>query len=95
MTLKSCCDYYGNDCNQGRDCPARIARTVQHFETPQGRAARAEWLRKRQDTRDRQFWRIAKAAMIFAAFMLVMVIASHAAPKAIAMLADPLAGMPY
>ena len=52
-------------------------------------------MRDKQDTRDRQIWRIAKAALIFAAFMLVMVIASHAAPKAIAMLADPLAGMPY
>ena len=95
MTRQSCCDYYGHNCNQGRDCPARIARRVQHFETPQGRAARAEWLRKRQDTRDRQLLRIAKAALVFAAFMLVMIVASHAAPKAIAMLAYPLAQNPY
>ena len=95
MTRQSCCDYYGHNCNQGRDCPARIARRVQHFETPQGRAAHDAMMRDKQDTRDRQIWRIAKAALIFAAFMLVMIVASHAAPKAIAMLADPLAGMPY
>ena len=75
--------------------PDDIARRVEDFETPQGRAARAEWLRKRQDTRDRQFWRICKAALIFAAFLLVMIVASHAAPKAIASLADPLAQNPY
>ena len=75
--------------------PDNIARTVDDFETPQGRAARAEWLRERQDTRDRQFWRICKAALVFAAFMLVMIVASHAAPKAIASLADPLANNPY
>jgi len=95
MTRQSCCDYYGHDCNQGRDCPERIARRVQHFETPQGRAAHDAMMRERQDTRDRQLWRIAKAALVFLAFLLVMIVASHAAPKAIATLADPLAHNPY
>ena len=75
--------------------PDHHARMTQHFETPQGRAARDEMQRQRQARRDRQFWRICKAALIFAAFLLVMIVASHAAPKAIASLADPLAGNSY
>ena len=75
--------------------PDDIARRVEDFETPQGRAAREAWLRKRQDSRDRQFWRICKAALVFGFFLLALVIASHAAPNAIASLADPLAQNPY
>ena len=78
--------------------PADNARRVEDFETPQGRAARQAWLRKRADRAYRN-WRLtlvfcaACAAAIVA--MIVGMAALHLFAVAAATLADPLAQNPY
>lgn len=76
--------------------PDHNARRVQDFDSlPQYIAHQQEQARRNADRYNRWLRTWGRWALIAALAAFLILLASHAAPKAIASLADPLAGMPY